>query len=225
MKKIGLLFGIVVLSSSAASAENPEIGVVSDDCVQPLSLAASRTVYHKFKADDILRSVDGYGIYAEGPIPKGMLKVGNEGGITLNFRLTMGGPASDAIVRKVGLGAWYSIRREFTRSLDLRRATGIAITFTVIDPSPSVVLRATLSDLSGSSRGGTRDGMWLHDLSPSVLKKPGTIVVPIPFRKFNIKGDRESPNGRLNPGRIIAYEINLIGIGKVNFRVDSVECY
>ena len=107
---------------------------------------------------------------------------------------------------------WLSIKREFHSPINLSDYKGLIFNLLVDSPSPSTVLRVTISDLTNNKKQG--DEMWWGDCDKKLLvdETAGWIQVKVPFNKFKISwgaGTRQN-DYKLNLRKIISYEINLL---------------
>jgi hypothetical protein len=217
---------VAVSVPNLATAQAPPTKVDFDCVGSPLSLEDSLQAYNKFRRGDNVKSADGYGIYTKYRIRKNMIKVDENGGVSLTFDV---GDNED--YAKMYGSAWYSIRREFKSILDLSKAKGIVVTITTNKTSQDIRLRLTLSDYnrpSGRHMPKYRDGMWVNNLPKSVLRTTGVATLKIPFTEFKRAKDEGSRPGigpDFRPEDTIAYEINVLGVGWVDFKVERVACY
>ena len=109
-------------------------------------------------------------------------------------------------------GNWLSIRREFQSPLKLEDYKGLKLNLRIEDPASDAFLRITLSDLTDDLKQG--DEMWWFDCNRDLLKSKTSkwIQVYIPFDGFKVShgaGTRHN-DYKLDLGKIVAYEINLI---------------
>ena len=199
-------------------------------CSRPLSLIESRGAYRPFNDDEIVKSSDGYGIYSVLPIQLDGFDVDNNGSVSTIFRMGYG--SQHAKLVSSALGTWVSIRREFTRILDLSGSTGIEISIYMVKPAQHATLRVTVSDVADLSDFGAhgRDRTWIYTFKKKVTRSAGetqTLRAPwIEFKKPEIFGTRMSrSNIELQADKIIAYEIGFLGSRTVETRIVAVKCY
>jgi hypothetical protein len=211
---------IIALCVTPAFAQEKKPGADKPAvCAKPLSLVESRTAYKRYKPQDAVKSVGGYGIYSETPVNAEFFDVESDGSVNTIFTLS---PPN----------YWISIRREFTEIQDLKGSTGLEVVINVISPLKRAGLRVTVSDVASAKdfKAHGNDRMWIYDLPGKRLKKiREDLSFKIPWKKFAVPQGDGFRTGTSSLGlqvdKIVAYEINLIGKGETEVRIVSVGCY
>jgi len=128
-------------------------------------------------------------------------------------------------------GNWASVRREFQPPMNLVNYKGLLLNLRVEVPTPDILLRISLADLTDDMKGG--DELWWFDCDKNLLnsKTPQWIQLRIPFADFSPAygvGTRFN-DGKKNLKKIIAYEISLISDAGTHpqgeILLDSLQAY
>jgi hypothetical protein len=126
-------------------------------------------------------------------------------------------------------GNWLSVRKEFSKPIDLSAYKGLIIRLRV-NIASNAVLRVTLSDITQEKQLG--DDMWWSDNKTVLGEYTGEwIEIKMPFDKFYEsfgEGTRHN-DGKLNLKRIVGFDINIISkpreVASGKLQIDYIKTY